>query len=459
MNLRSSNSASSCARGSVLIVALILMAVIALALTSYLNLNLGSSRLAQRGFQQSAAFNLAEAGAEEALWSLNRANAQATDAWNGWTIDGAAAKRAFTGFDFGGNTSGNVKIYLDNFSASGKSHPTVIALASVQAPGQPPVNKMLEMTLRRRSRFSAGLMAKESVSFAGLNATVDSWDSDPDDSAATAPVEYSASTRNDKGSVASTKVDNSAVLLNQAAVWGYVYTGGAAPQVGANGSITGRDTPTGLQIDPNRVSTDFTADFPLITTPLDGVSLATVGTTLGTPGVATKWRCNSVALSGNQTLTILGDVTLILTVGSGAHALDVTGNASIIVGEGSSLTVYVEGDVMIAGNGLTNKNVRPISCQILSTNNSPGGQSIQIAGNGALRSVIYAPNANVKINGNGDTMGSVVARNITLTGNAYFHYDESLGRSANDTPFGVNNWRELTSEAARAAHAAKFTGW
>jgi hypothetical protein len=95
----------------------------------------------------------------------------------------------------------------------------------------------------------------------------------------------------------------------------------------------------------------------------------------------------------------------------------------------------------------------------LSTNTSPGGQSIQIAGNGDLRSVVYAPNADVKINGNGNVMGSVVARNIALTGNAAFHYDESLARSASDTSFGVQTWRELTSEAARAAHTSKFTGW
>ena len=56
------------ARGTVLIVALLLMAVIALGITSYLNLSLGSARLAHRGFQQTAAFNLAEAGGEEALW-------------------------------------------------------------------------------------------------------------------------------------------------------------------------------------------------------------------------------------------------------------------------------------------------------------------------------------------------------------------------------------------------------
>ena len=40
---------------------------------------------------------------------------------------------------------------------------------------------------------------------------------------------------------------------------------------------------------------------------------------------------------------------------------------------------------------------------------------------------MYAPNASVKINGNGDVMGAVVGR---YTGNTAFHYDESLAAGA-----------------------------
>ena len=43
-------------------------------------------------------------------------------------------------------------------------------------------------------------------------------------------------------------------------------------------------------------------------------------------------------------------------------------------------------------------------------------------------------------------MGSVVANNITLTGNAAFHYDESLGRFGGGNPYRVAAWRELTQE-------------
>jgi Tfp pilus assembly protein PilX len=447
------------ARGTILIVALLLMAVIALGITSYLNLSLGSARLASRSFQQAAAFNLAEAGAEEALWSFNRANARENDAWNGWTTGSGAARRTFDSFNFGANSTGNVKVSVDNFSLTGSTQPTVVALATVQATGQPPVSKMLEVTLRRRSRYTAGLMARLSVTFAGLHASVDSWNSDPDNDPSTPPVDYSSATRNDRGSVASVAVDNTAVLVNQASVWGYVYTGGAAPNVGTNGSITGRNTPFGVQIDPTRVATDFTADFPAVSAPTDGTPLATLGATLGTMGQTTKWRTNSITLSGKQTLTILGDVTLVLTAGPGAAAIAVTGQASIIIPNGSSLKVYTEGDVLIAGNGLTNLNVRPGTFQLFGTNTSAAGQAIQIAGNGALRAVGYAPEGDIKLNGNGDVMGAFVGRTITLTGNADFHYDESLAQITDDMPFGVQSWRELTTASERQAKASRFAGW
>ncbi|HVT71832.1 MAG TPA: hypothetical protein VHD61_01740 [Lacunisphaera sp.] len=443
-------------RGTVLIVALLLMAVIALAITSYMNLSLGSARLAHRGFQQSAAFNLAEAGAEEALWSLNRATARQPDAWTGWTVAGSAAKRIFDHFDFGSNTTGSVRVLVDNYSFTGATNPRLIAQSTIQALNQPPVTKMIEVDLRRRTRFSASLMARQTVTFSGTNTSVDSWNSDPDNDPATAPVDYSADTRNDHGSVASVSIDNTAVLVNQANIWGYVYTGGAAPQVGTQGSITGRNTAAGVQVDPTRVATDFSADFPTVTAPADGTPLASIGSSLGTAGQATKWRCNSVALSGNDTLTIYGDVTLVLTAGSGAHALEVTGNAAIVITANSSLVVYAEGDILIGGKGLANNNVRPGTVAFYGTNTSDAGQAVHIAGKGALRAVAYAPNAELQINGNGDVMGAFVARTIKVTGNAAFHYDESLANAGSDMPFGVSTWREITDAGELSRLAAQL---
>ncbi len=446
-------------RGAVLITALLFMAVIALALTSYLNLNISSARLARQAHHQAGAFNLAEAGAEEALSSLNRSTAGQADAWDGWTIADPTARRAFENFDLGGNTIGRVQVYLDNHTPSGSARPTIVALATVSSPNSIPVEKMLELILSRRSRFVAGLMAKETVTFSGTNTTVDSWNSDPDANAATAPIDYSAATRNDAGSIASVQINSTSVLVNQADIWGRVYTAGPAPEVGPQGSITGRDTPAGVQVDPSRVTTDFSATFTSATAPVDGTPILTVGSTLGTAGMATKWRCSGISLRGNDTLTILGDVTLVITAGSGTQAISVTGNASIIIAAQSSLTLYVEGDMQIAGKGLANNNTRPSTCLIYGVNTSPAGQVLQLAGNGALRAAVYAPNANVTLNGNGDMMGAVIGRRINLTGNADFHFDESLQNLDDNMPFTVTRWRELTTAAERGAKQAQFDSW
>ncbi|MBP6507311.1 MAG: hypothetical protein KA257_07075 [Opitutaceae bacterium] len=446
-------------RGSVLIVALLLAAIIALMLGSYLNLNLSSTRLAKRSFQSYAALNLVEAGAEEAVWSFNRATGGQADAWTGWQNDGTSSWRKFDGFDLGQNTHGWVKVHVSTTTPPAGTNPKVVALASVNPPDGNPVTRMIEIALRRRSYFANGLVARDSIVFNGAVASVDSWDSDPDSDPSTPPVPYAVGIRRDNGTVASASVVNTAMLVNQANIWGYVFTGGAQPQVGTNGSIRGASTPADVMIDPNRIATDFNADFPAVSAPLDGTIIATVGSTLGTAGLATKWRCPAITLNGNKTLTILGDATLVLTAGPGVSALDVTGNASIIIPAGSSLILYTEGNVKIAGNGISNHNAQPGSFQLWGTSLSIGGQDMQIAGNGALKSVVYAPSAAVKINGNGEVMGSIVANTITLVGNAAFHYDEALTHHDAHTPFGIIKWREITSATERAQYQSMFDGW
>ncbi len=445
-------------RGTVLIVTLLVMALIALGLGSYLSLTLSTSRHSRQGYQQNAAFHLAEAGAEEALWSFNQANAHNPAAWAGWTVEAPAAWRKFTGFDYGGNTAGSVKVYVSNLSPAGKERPQVVALSSVESPGAPASTRMLQVTLGRRSFFTGGIVARDLLRFTGVNTTVDSWDSDPDNDPATAPVPYGAAVRNDQAIIATLAMQNSAMLVNQATVWGYVATGGSVPEVGIHGSIRGTTTPANVQIDPARVSTSFSADLPVVVAPAGGTVIASVGATLGTFGQATSWRCPSLMLQGNKTLTILGDVTLVLTAATG-KALDVTGNAAILVPAGSSLTLYAEGNVLIAGNGLGNGNVRPGSCRLFGTGAAGAGQTLQVAGNGALKGVVYAPNADVTVNGNGDIMGAVVGRTITFTGEASFHYDESLAHADDNTPFRVVRWHELNTAEERQDWLARFSGW
>ena len=446
-------------QGSVLIVALLITALIALALGSFINLNLTSSRLAKRTLNGYAGLNLGEAGIEEGVWSINRSAAGDAAAWNGWSQSGSAAWHKFADFDLNPGITGSVKVYVDQFAAPVGVSPKVIALAAVERKGEAPITKMLEVTLRRRSHFANALVAKERLVFHGVNTSVDSWNSDPDQNALTAPIDYGVGVRADHGSIAAGSPAVNALLVNHAQVWGYAATGGAPPQLNSDGSIRGANTPLSVFLDPTRVSTDFNADFPTIPMPTDGVLLSSVGATLGNFGTTTRWRCDSLVLNGIQTLTIQGDVTLIITAVPGTAGVNVTGLASIIIPVGSSLTLYLESDLLIAGAGLTNANVQPGTCKIWGCDRSNSGQSFQLAGNGMLKSAIYAPNADIQINGNGDMTGSIVGRNISFTGNAAFHFDEALANTGSAASFAVGKWRELISETDRSRYMDLFSGW
>ena len=123
------------------------------------------------------------------------------------------------------------------------------------------------------------------------------------------------------------------------------------------------------------------------------------------------------------------------------------------------MTIYTEGNLRIGGNGLGNANAQPLSCTIFGTNQTLVGQEFELVGNGALKASFYAPNGDVRLVGNGDIVGSVVVRDITMTGNAAFHYEDSLADSGTTTPFGISRRRELQSAADRAVYFGRFEGW
>ncbi|MFH1496915.1 MAG: hypothetical protein ABII82_03725 [Verrucomicrobiota bacterium] len=443
-------------RGSLLIVAMLVAAFIALGLGSYLSFNLTSTRLAQRTFHRNAAFNLAECGLEEGLWSYNRTLSGETDGWTGWNTDAGSAWRKFDGFSFAAGTTGSVKVYATPRTPAEGTAPRVVALATIDTQSGTGTTQMIEVSLKRRSYFANGLTARRTLAFKGNSTTFDSWNSDPDNNPATAAVPYSPALAQDTGGVASSTVESTDLIFNNARIHGYVRTGGPYPTVGPQGLIGPAGTPDGV-IDPDRVATDFSANFPDLAAPADGTVIGAIGPTLGTPGTSTSWICPALILKGNDTLTILGDVTLVLT--DPIKALSITGKASIIIPAGSALTLYTPGDVLVAGNGLVNANASPATFRLWSTHTSDNfNQEIDITGNGSLSAVIYAPRADLTLRGNGDVQGAMVADTITLTGNAAFHYDEALANLSDHAGYRATGWRQLTGPEA-AANSARFSGW
>jgi hypothetical protein len=466
-------------RGSLLIVAMILAAVIGISLASYIQLGRSSLNISNRALYNNAAMNLAENGLEEAMYSINKYVADTTYNWAGWSNSGGAdawrtlpASGTYT-FDQG--VTGTVRVYIYGYKGNA---PRVVARATVTLAGgsSAPIEKWVEIQLRKTSKFANGLVAKQQIRFNGTNATVDSWNSDPDNNAATAAIQYSAGVRHDNGSVGSVSVSVDSILVQNADIWGYASTGGALPSVGPNGVVGPFGTASGT-MDMTRVATDFAADFDPVTAP------ATVGNNLGsittninlprsgdTPAADGKYYYTASEISfNNQSFNVqkldpadpspevvvkLTNTMTSINIGGGSGAVNVEA--------GAKLEIYAPGNISIAGNGIMNGGTtaatsnQPINVQIWGTKTS-GVQDIAIRGNGVLSAVVYAPQGSVSIVGNGDVMGSVVANDITLSGNANFHYDESLANVGGSNPFRVSIWRELTTAAQRGAVAGAMS--
>jgi Tfp pilus assembly protein PilX len=460
-------------RGSLLIVAMILAAVIGISLVSYVQLGRSSLSISNRALYHNGAMNIAENGLEEAMYSINKKIADSSYSWtaNGWTSanSGADMRRTLGPYTFDQNSTGTTRVYVVGYSGTA---PKAIARSTITLGGAAsrPIEKWVEVQLRKTSKFSNGLVAKQSITFSGNNASVDSWNSDPDNNTATAAIPYSAGVRNDKGTVGSISVAVDAILVQNADIWGYAATGGAMPSVGPNGLVGPFGTASGT-MNPANVSTDFTASFDAVTAPTTtayslggitgGTSLPRTGDVAAADG---KYYYTGTQINfNNATFAVaklnVGDPSpkVVLTLTSTTTSINIGGGSGALnVQTGATLEIYAPGDIKVAGQGIMNGGTtagtsnQPINLQIWGTKTS-GTQSIEIAGNGALSAVVYAPQGSLKINGNGDVMGSFVANDIRLVGNAAFHYDESLGNFGGDNPYRVSGWKELTTAAARAS--------
>ncbi len=457
---------------------MLLCAIIGISIVSYINLGRSALRSSNRALYNNAAMNLAENGLEEAMYSINKlvANPSYSFTGDGWTAVGTDdMRRKWSGTTFDQNATGEVRVYIYNYN--GAAAPVIIARALVTVRGDTTssaVEKWIRVQLRKTSKFANGLVAKQTINFNG-SPQIDSWNSDPDNNAATAPVVYSAATKNDAGSVGSISVGVNAVLVDNADIWGYVGTGGAAPQVGATGTIGPFGTAAGTTV-ASHVTTDFSASFDDVSAP-STYAYTSVGS-LSTnkvlpddfPSATLKAdgkyyiECTNIGGS-NKVFTIAAGKKVVLKVTDTAgNCIDIKGGSGAInISSGASLEIYAAGDINITGQGAMNGGTtaatmgQPINFQIYGTKTS-GTQAISVKGNGVFSGVLYAPYGSVALDGSVQTFGSVVANDITLNGtSAQFHYDESLGNFGGANPFRVTRWDELNTAADRSIYASVLT--
>jgi hypothetical protein len=457
------------ARGSILIVAMIFSVVIAISLGSFINLGLTNMRLSNRAFYANAAVNLAETGLEQAMWSINKAVASDASAWASWTVSGNNAWRDFTGFNYDANSTGHVRVYVQNHTLG--VAPVIIARSSITPFNSGPIEKWIVVRLSKRSQFANGLVAKDRLSFSGGNAEVDSFDSRL--GPYNAPLGGGLFNKYDRGSAGSSSISVDSVSLSNSNIFGFAAIGTAdysGLSVGPNGIIGSFGAAAG-SVDYSRVTTDFTTNFPDVSAPATfGYSIGSINgaTTLPRgPDVAAAdgkfyYDVSSISLSGSPAkkldITSGANVVIRITAAAGSTGVQLTGNASINVLANAKLEMYLDCDVAIGGKGIANAN-DPDAFYLRSTKtaSSAGVQDIKVAGNGQLSAVVYAPHSDVTMNGGGSSgsvSGSVIADNINVTGGSVFHYDEALSAASSGDPFGIASWNELTTSDQRSTYSS-----
>jgi hypothetical protein len=172
--------------------------------------------------------------------------------------------------------------------------------------------------------------------------------------------------------------------------------------------------------------------------PPGGVPLTLSGT-MTIPGGT--YRVGSVNLTGQNVVTIGGNVTLIVD-----STFKTAGQSKLLINEGASLTMYVAGNIDMAGQGIVNQNQKPDKVLVYGTETCT---DVKLAGQSVLYAAMYTPKAIATFTGQADIFGSVVTKKITVTGQGSIHYDESLknqgggGGGGTITGYKMLSWKEL----------------
>ena len=426
--IHSDNCPHSRKRGSALLTAMIFSFVVVTLMGSYLYLSTSEYRVSTRSYLLGASFNLAEGGIDRALYSLYQND---NSGWRtGTSADGTPywAKR-FGSYGLGGNIKGYMYVVILNPTSSA---PEIYSEGEAVGHVAGALSKQLYASLTSGFYpFLNGFNSKKGVVLKGNNVIFDSYDSRDGN--------YGLGNINSEITVSTISVLSDAIDVGNADIYGYVATGGGDPDVGPRGSITTYADPG--KVDKSRITTDFYAEFPNVSAPTlssPSTSIPSSGSILGGDYELSSW-----SMSGSNSLTINGDARIVVT-----GDISLTGRSEVTIASGATVEIYVRGDADIGGNGILNASQVPAQLLVFGTNTTEGAQSIKISGNGYLSSAVYAPNADVTLNGGGSSgrvYGAVAAYDAKLTGNSHFSYDEALeDYNLGGAGYQVEEWVELS---------------
>ena len=387
-------------KGTILVVSILILAVLSLigaaaTMTSSIEMNIAGNQKTSK-----EAFYAAEAGIEHAKalllqGTVSDAGSEDDPDWN--------SGNSYTTPGFDNIFTIMHKVEDGNVVTDSKGNPlyVVSSIGNSSRNAQKQIEAVLGLTYP--TPFDFGVFGDQGVTFRG-NGEVDSYNSNQGS--------YSQ-TKGSNGDIGTNVTADAVIDLHgNARVNGDAVVGpGGDPDIAISdpkGGITGEKS-----------AADNEKDLTALTIP-EGVSLTGSYSLSGnnqdnwTEGT---YDYDSISISGNGILTLDGDITIYVS------ELRITGNGGIQITEGSSVTIYFTDSLDISGNGIANSSQLPPNLLIYGTETAT---EVKISGNAHLKGAIYAPEADIRVTGNGNIYGSVVGDTVRITGNGDVHYDEAL---------------------------------
>lgn len=267
-------------------VSMFMISLLTVSVAGYLAYVNQQSLLGARSQAWNLALGVSEAGVEEALQHLNDNYANLNTA--GWTASGSqySRTRALTNGTYTANIDNSnpnspvitSRAFITPPSYAQNAPSTMFAVAGITQPNgtvqsAPTVNRAVQVNTSKGSLFLASMVAKHGIDLKGNGVTSDSFDSaDPNKST---NGRWDAAKAGDNGDIASNDGIISTVSIQNANIYGRVFTGpGGTATVGSQGGVGTHAWQaagnTGFQ--PGYVQNTANFTFPDTTAPYDNTA-------------------------------------------------------------------------------------------------------------------------------------------------------------------------------------------
>lgn len=409
-------------QGNTLIITLFFCALIGMVLLSTLKLTSARHANTVRSNDWNQDIPVLEAGIEEAMTHLHDDTSPSANGWTPTSVGGQTVYTKQRTFSDGSY------FYVAIYDATSNA-PVIYSQGYVRAPlkNTQYISRMVRVnTTNSPTVFTKAVATTGSITLSG-GSWVDGFDSRIGG--------YSTSTnRSATGALASDSTGTPAIRVGTGSVYGRVTTGPGGSISSSGGSVGDVGWNSGFET--GWTNNNMNVAFPTNSPPTGGFLLPQIVTSGGytvTYLTNNSYQVSSFSTSSSsQPMVVAGHVTLWVT-----GPFTIQNGGLVYIMPGASFTMYVGGPTTISGGGVINATGLASNFSLIGLSSCT---NITYSGNASFIGTINAPQADLAISSSADSYGAAIAKTVTISGGAAFHYDNALGASGT---LIATSWQEL----------------